>query len=74
MFSIVLTQPVALEERQLIEFLGILYRAELRTVTGLQMELDRRDKRKKMNFSWSANCVPGALWTHICMLAHLIAE
>lgn len=74
MFSIVLTQPMALEERQLIKFLVILHGAELHTVTGLQMEPDHRDKRKKMDFHWTANRVPGTMWKCIHILAHLIAK
>lgn len=61
MFSIVLTQPMALEERQLIKFLVILCGAELHTVAELQMEPDHRDKRKKTNFYRSANRVPGTM-------------
>lgn len=37
MFVIVLTQPMALEEIQLIKFLVNLYRAELHTATEPQM-------------------------------------
>lgn len=37
MFSIVLTQPMALEETQLIKFFTILYGTELHTVIELQM-------------------------------------
>lgn len=37
MFVIVLTQPMALEEIQLIKFLANLYGAELHTATELQM-------------------------------------
>lgn len=69
MFGIVLTQPMALEEIQLINFLVNLYGDEFHTVTELQIWPDHHDQRKERNYYWSANYVSGPVVGFIHILA-----
>lgn len=69
MFGIVLTQPMALEEIQLIKSLVNLSEAELRTVAKLQREPDHCDPRKERTYYWSANSLPGTRVGFIHILA-----
>lgn len=65
MFSIVLTQPMALEGIQLIRFLVILYRAELGTVTATNAAGPPPQKEGNQ-------CLPDARH-HVKLYPHLIS-